>query len=107
MASKTNPSKPRAKKATGANRIWPIVLVGGGILLVALAYFALRDRGQPGADVNPQAGGSPNITVEPAVIDMGDIKLGTPVKASFTVTNAGNQPLQLTEDPYIELVEGC
>lgn len=107
MASKSSRRKPQNKKSASANRIWPIVLIGGGILLVALAYFALRDRDQPGIESQPQVGGAPSITVEPSVIEMGDIKLGTPVQAAFTVTNAGDQPLLFSEDPYIELVEGC
>lgn len=107
MASKSSRRKPQNKKGASTNYFWPIVLIGGGILLVALAYFALRDRDQPVIESQPQEGGAPSITVEPSVIEMGDIKLGTPVQAAFTVTNAGDQPLLFSEDPYIELVEGC
>jgi hypothetical protein len=99
-----------------ANRIWPVALIAGGILLVALAYFALREKNQPtpppvlgGAqsDFQPQVTGAPAISVEPQQIDMGEVKLGTSVQASFKVTNTGDKALKFTESPYIELVEGC
>ena len=105
---KTGKSQPnRMYSPAGSWRGWPVVLIAGGILLVALAYFALRDDSQPQSDVQPQVTGAPAISVEPQRIDMGEVKLGTPVKASFVVTNIGDQALKFTEAPYIELVEGC
>ena len=105
MANKNKkPGKSQANRMyspAGSWRGWPVALIAGGILLVALAYFAFRDKNQP------QVTGAPAISVEPRQIDMGEVKLGTPVQASFKVTNTGDQALKFTKDPYIELVEGC
>jgi HYDIN/CFA65/VesB-like, Ig-like domain len=110
----TGKNKKTGKSKT--SRIWPVALIAGGILLVALAYFALRDKNQPtpprvlgGAksDFQPQVTGAPAISVEPQQIDLGEVKLGTPVQASFIVTNIGDKALKFIEAPYIELIEGC
>ena len=99
--------KKKTKRASSSNRMWPVFLVLGGALLIALAYFALRDKDQQPAGFQPQVSGAPAIAVQPESINMGDVKLGTSVQAAFTVTNVGDETLHFSETPYIELVEGC
>jgi hypothetical protein len=49
----------------------------------------------------------PRIKVAPEEINLGKVQVGKPVRASFTITNAGNRPLKFTESPYIEVKAGC
>jgi len=85
----------------------PMLVIAGGILLVATAYFAIRSSNQPQSDFIPQVTGAPAISVQPEQIDMGDVALGTTVQADFVIHNLGDKPLKFTEAPYIEIVEGC
>lgn len=107
MSNPSTQRKEKSKSDSGANRFLPLILVGGGILLVVLAFFILRDRQGASNDTQPQVSGAPAITVQPADIDLGDVKLGTPVETTFTISNVGDEALQFSETPYIELVEGC
>lgn len=105
----------------------PIYLLGA-LMVMALAFAAVAII-SPGANGNqdravstaaatpeatpgvqgeaPDAGGTPRLTLDRELIDLGDAKLGIMVEASFVLTNTGGQLLRLSEPPYIELVEGC
>jgi hypothetical protein len=78
----------------------PIILliVGGLLLLVAALIWASTSRG---------GGGTPAISVDPTVIDSGEMKLGTETSFSLQVTNTGDGVLRFQEKPYIEVLEGC
>ena len=102
----TDRNKSRNKPASNSKQ-WPLLIVAGGILLVVVAAVVVWAGNQSEPSFTPQVKGAPAISVEPAQIDMGAVKLGTPVKADFLVKNLGDEPLKFTEDPYIELVEGC
>jgi hypothetical protein len=43
----------------------------------------------------------------PAETDFSDVKLGLTRSISLTVTNVGDEPLQFSEAPYIEVLEEC
>lgn len=107
MAHSKNTGKKPTSSGSNASRLMPVLIIAGGILLAAAAYFAFRSSNQPQSDFVPQVTGAPAISVEPAQIDMGDVALGTPVRADFVVKNLGDKPLEFSETPYIELVEGC
>lgn len=94
----------RAKKSTSPNRRttpWLWALVGGGLLLV-IAAMALALNGTGGS-----ASGAPKLAVDRQEVDLGDVKLGTPVTVSFTLTNSGDGPLTFTRLPFVEVKEGC
>jgi len=77
-----------------------IALVVGGLLLVTGAiYFSLQG--------NEQDSGTPRLSVDPQVIDYGDVKLDTPINFTLTVTNQGDGILLFKEEPFIQVVEGC
>jgi hypothetical protein len=76
---------------------WPLVVFGGILLLVAAFFFANQGGGS----------GTPSIAVDQQKIDFGDVKFDTEKIFAFKVTNTGNGTLRFTEDPYIEVVEGC
>lgn len=96
----------RAAKRKQANRRIPILVIVGGVLLLAIAaFFALRRP--PSAPFQPEVTGAPAIRVDKEKVDLGQMKLGTNAKVSFKVTNVGDVPLRFTEAPYIEVKEGC
>jgi hypothetical protein len=77
----------------------------GGVLLVLLAFFALREKPSPKATI--EVTGAPSLKVDQEMIDLGDMKFNQPARVSFQLTNIGDQTLRFTKDPYIEVVEGC
>lgn len=88
-----NRRKPQRKS------ISPLVLmIGGGLLLIAAALFvAFGNRN----------GGTPALAVDQQVIDYGDVKFNTEKSFAIKVTNTGDGTLRFTEEPYIEVREGC
>lgn len=87
-------------------RAFPLsILIGGVVLLLIGAVIFIARR--PGPSVAIEVTGAPSLKVDQASIDLGDIKLGKTVMASFALSNVGDQPLQLTRTPYIEVIEGC
>lgn len=98
---------------------WPLYLLGALVVLAltAVVVFSPGPTGgnnRSGPDTAPvfgrsmpEAGDNPRLQVDRESIDLGDVKLGTMVEAAFVLTNAGSQPLHLSESPYIEVVEGC
>lgn len=77
---------------------WPLVALGGLLLLVA-AFFLARQGGGGGA--------TPAIKVDQQKIDYGYVKFGETRSFAIQVTNTGDGTLRFTEEPYIEIVEGC
>ncbi len=95
--------KRRLTRASG-NRLPLVVVLGGIVILVAVLFFAFR---KPAAPYVPQATGGPSLKVDKAKVDLGDKKLGSNADASFTLTNVGDQVLQITQAPTIQVIEGC
>ena len=77
---------------------WPLVLVGGALLIIAAFLFANQ-----GGD----SGGTPSIVTDQQKIDYGDVKFGVDKTFAIKVTNIGNGTLRFKEEPYIEVLEGC
>lgn len=98
-------SQRKSRAAAGQKGMtWPLVLVVSGILLVLGAFVALR---KPAPEVAIEVQGAPGLRADRQEIDLGDIRLGTTVEATFRLSNVGDQPLRFTEPPYIEVREGC
>ena len=90
----------RAKK----NRL-PLLLVSGGVLLLIVAlFFAFR---KPAAPNIPEVTGMPSIKVDKLKVDLGNMRLGSTAFASFELKNVGDQVLQITQVPTIQVIEGC
>ena len=101
-----NKTNRYSKKRQRQNQRWlPVVIALGGLLLVALAFLALRDKSTPGAAI--EVTGAPSLQVDQGIVDLGDMKFNQPAQVSFQITNVGDQTLRFTKDPYIEVVEGC
>ncbi len=95
----TRKNQKYRKQSQGRKFPWLLVLLGGGLLVVAAVLFANRS-GEPG-------GGTPKIAVDQNKIDYGYVKFGETRQFAFKVTNTGDGTLRFSEDPYIEVVEGC
>jgi len=77
---------------------WVIAAIGG-VLLVAAAFLFANQSGD--------GGGTPSIAVDQQLIDYGDVKFNEEKTFAIKITNTGDGVLRFTEDPYIEILEGC
>ena len=110
MSQQNKQSRYRARKE---NVTFLRVLIAlGSLVAVALVGFLVwslaatgTTTSDPGATL--EATGEPKLKADREVIDLGDIKLGNTTQASFALTNISDQPLKITEAPYIEVLEGC
>lgn len=93
-------SNKRYKKQKQTRKVpWLLVTLAGGLLVLAAVLFAARNGGD--------TGGTPKITGDQNKIDYGYAKFGETRQFAFNITNTGDGTLRFTEDPYIEVVEGC
>jgi hypothetical protein len=83
---------------------WLLLIIGAGVVLIAVALISSRQATTP---ATPQVSGGPALQVDKEKVDLGDIPLGQTVNVSFELTNIGDQPLQFTKQPYIEVAAGC
>jgi hypothetical protein len=106
--SQKNKQKSKKKGSQSQNKINPAVwlLVAGGILVVG-AFALLRGRSEPEVNATIETEGAPSLKADVEKIDLGDVKLGEWVTASFELTNVGDGPLRFKEKPYIEVASGC
>ena len=79
------------------------ILAAAGLLLLAAVVWSAWPR--PAAA--PEVRGSPRLKLDRDRVDLGPVKLGSWVEVKYRLTNSGDQPLRLTEEPYVEVVEGC
>jgi hypothetical protein len=102
-----NKSKKYSNKRqrNSANKWMPILIGLGGMLLIGLAFLALRDKSSPGGAI--EVTGGPSLKADKEEVDLGDVKLGKTVEVSFQLTNVGDEMLQFDKEPYIEVIEGC
>ncbi len=97
----------RASQRKRKQRLQSLSIMGiGGLLLILLAVWVIKNN-QPAPKSTVEVAGSPSLKVDKENVDLGYIKLGKTVDVSFTLTNIGDQPLKLTEAPYVEVKEGC
>lgn len=94
--------KIRKKKQQPRRKSFPWIPVVLAVVLISSVVFTFANRGS-----TKITGGTPAITVDQEKIDMGYIKLGQYRTINIKVTNTGDGVLRFTEDPYLEVVEGC
>ncbi len=82
------------------------MMAAGGLVLILVAFWVIANS-KPAPKAAIEVNGSPSLKVDRENVDLGQVKLGNTVDVKFTLTNVGNQPLKLSEAPYIEVVEGC
>lgn len=104
-------SQSRKKSTQSKPARVPSLLVLLGIVLAGVAaLFAWSAIADSNAKSNPlpvEVNGQPKFAVDPAQIDLGDVRLGQTVQAEFKLGNTGDQPLRFTQVPIIQVVEGC
>lgn len=124
-AKNTRSSPPAPQKgapASGPRWLFVALIAAGALILTVAAYVLLRSGAstQPASPAQParpaqpvQAGNTPQpvsgprLSVAQDVFDYGDVKVNQPVEAVFRVKNVGDKPLQILEQPQVEVVEGC
>ena len=103
-------SKAQIKRKTNGRKNsrnkGPIWLALGGVLVIGLA-FLLYQASKPAPKAPVEVKGSPSLKVDKDKVDLGMERLGNTVAVAFDVTNVGDQPLRFSEQPYVEVVEGC
>ena len=98
-------TKLKPKKKSQKSRM-PLWLTLAGLALVLIAGLVIWS-GNRQTKANVEVKGAPRLSVETDKIDHGNLKLGTPIRDNIRIANIGDQPLQFTKAPYIEVVEGC
>ena len=85
--------------------VWPMALIViGGIILVLGGLYIYSQLPQPKAEI--EVTGAPSLSVDQEEIDLGDVKLGEPVRVTFELTNVGDQPLRFDSAPTVEVLNG-
>ena len=85
-------------------------IVAGGALLIIIIGVVLwvnAGRGSSGTNVPALVTGKPSLVVDRAQIDFGKVPLDIPVKATFKLSNVGDQALQILGEPVVEVKQGC
>ena len=101
-------SKKRAQKRRRSNPLFPLLAILGGIVLLLWGGYALWNSSQSNSVKVPiEVKGSPSLKVDKEQVDLGDIKLNRTVSVSFQLSNVGDKTLRFSEQPYIEVLEGC
>ena len=102
--SKRNAS--HKSKATKARPSWMLPLIAVAAVVVVIGVVLVLSRSnQPTVTVD--VSGKPNLVVDKTVVDFGTVQYEKPVTAVFTVSNTGDQPLQLLQQPKLEVLQGC
>ncbi len=108
--TKHSPSSRKASPSSQKRSYVPFLLLGGGALLALIVGILVLYK--PGGQSSPTAApaqvtGRPQVALDKTQIDFGQVKLGKTVEATFRVSNAGDQPLKIVEEPLVEVQRGC
>ena len=100
---------PPPKRNNLPPRLAVPIAVGGALLviIIGVVLLATAGRGSSGSSSPAQVSGRPALAVDRQQIDFGKVPLDIPVKATFTLTNVGDQPLQILNQPVVEVKQGC
>jgi hypothetical protein len=86
---------------------WQWLAIGGALVLIlgGLGIAWMSPNARPAE--TPVVNGSPRLVVDRTLVDEGHVKLDSPIRSQFSLSNVGDQLLQVLEEPQVELVEGC
>ncbi len=104
MPKKKVYSSKRGKPKRKSSKLPLFLTIGGVAALIITVIFAFQKKSTP---YIPEVTGGPSLEVDKEEIDLGEVKLGSPVKVSFKITNVGDIPLRFDKAPYVEVLEGC
>ena len=91
---------PEQQERAAARRRGPLAVFLGLAALVLLAVLAVACQ-------SGRASAQPRLEVDRTEIDFGQVQVGKTVRASFELSNVGDQSLRLLGEPEVEVVEGC
>lgn len=79
------------------------------MLLITAGIVLARLSPQPtGAAAGAtRAINAPRLAVDRTLIDFGKVPLDVPVRATFRLRNVGDRPLQILNQPVVEVKAGC
>lgn len=99
-------STARSHQSTRRHNLWlPLVIVGSILVItVAALLFTQPEPSQPGVPV--EVSGSPRLSLDRKAIDFGDVPVNQMVRASFTLSNVGDESLRFSYSPIAQVVEG-
>lgn len=98
--------KNRRQKNRQRNTL--IFLIAGSLLLVVTGFAIAKNARDNKVDPNLlEVSGQPRLKVDQELIDYGYVKLNTNLTFALNLTNVGDQPLKISEAPYVEVKEGC
>lgn len=88
---------------------WLLIAGGAAVLLVLLGLVFVLRPSAPAATSSgaTPSGDAPRLAVDRQQIDFGQVPLDIPVRATFTLSNEGGQPLQIVSQPIVEVKQGC
>ncbi len=101
----TKPKVRKNRKPAKTRSPWPFVALAFVGLLLVGAAVVFSQSARPKATI--QVTGKAALRVDKEKVDLGDVKLGQEVFVAFDLTNVGDQPLQFSEAPYVEVLAGC
>jgi hypothetical protein len=112
MPQKANqlPKHGIAKAAPSSRRkLLPLFVVGAAVLLIVLGLALVRRAGESAStsDIPTLETNMPRLAVDQKSIDFGKVPLDIPVKATFKLSNVGDQPLQILGQPVVAVKQGC
>lgn len=107
----SNKATKNYRRKQSARRSIPmqLVLVIGGVLLIAATMLVVWNNNRTGSagNVSVEVKGQPSLKVDKETVDLGDVKVNELVSVSFQLSNVGDEPLRLSQKPFVEVVEGC
>jgi cell division septal protein FtsQ len=85
-----------------------ILLIAGCLLLIGAGASIAKNAWDNRADPSLiEVSGQPSLKVDQELIDYGDVKLNTSLTFALNLTNVGDKLLKISEEPYVEVKEGC
>ena len=117
MSGKTNQllKGGTTRRTSPARRTaWPLrlavpIVAGVAVLATIVGVLLLSNlgRGSSSAGSPAQVTGQPVLALDREQINFGKVPLDKPVKATFKISNAGDRPLQILNQPVVEVKQGC
>ncbi len=106
MAKSRERIQERRRKKQRRNTI--IVAIVISLLLVTAGIMIGKSILEKRVDTSLiEVSGQPSLKVDQELIDYGDVKINTNKSFAINLTNVGDEPLQISEVPYVEVREGC
>jgi len=85
------------------------IVAGGALLVIIIGVVLLSNagRGSSATGSPAQVTGQPKLAVDQELINFGRVPLDKTVRATFRLSNAGDQPLQILNQPVVQVKQGC